>query len=156
MEIKSQKFTLEWHSHILNFIVTLVSEMFVNWTDSFTRHFTCSLNDWQLNGNKFSSFFSKYKNIWPGNCSLMSRNEWLRQLRVYRLGMTRFISFEGIVLDRKWFCATQEEGVYSILNPPLLSTSGIRMKIFRLGHGLNRVHHKCFSNYRYWDCTRCV
>lgn len=101
-------------------------------------------------------FFSKYKNIWPGNCSLMSRNEWLRQLCVYRLDVTRFISFEGIVLDRKWFCATQEEGVYSILNPPLLSTSGIRMKIFRLGHGLNWVHHKCFSNYRYWDCTRCV
>lgn len=121
MEIKSQKFTLEWHSHILNFIVTLVSEMFVNWTDSFTRHFTCSLNEltveWKIN---LVLFFSKYKNIWPGNCSLMSRNEWLRQLRVYRLDVTRFISFEGIVLDRKWFCATQEEGVYSILTPIII------------------------------------
>lgn len=39
---------------------------------------------------------------------------------MYWLGMTRFISFEGIVLDRKWFCATQEEGVYSILSPIII------------------------------------
>lgn len=59
-----------------------------------------------------------FQNIKTAGHELLSHvKKWVRQLCVYRLGGTRFISFEGIVLDRKWFCATQEEGVYSILTP---------------------------------------
>lgn len=100
-------------------------------------------------------FFSKYKNIWPGNCSLMSRNEWLRQLRVSARYDTFHFIWRHSFGQEMILCYTGRGSLFN-LNPPLLSTSGIRMKIFRLGHGLNWVHHKCFSNYRYWDCTRCV